>query len=135
MQAANYKSQAITDIISINGGFVGRCLPVLHETLEPSQAWLVFHVNETQYKARVPVSVTKLKRSDLPTGMAYSIHRLAHVTDFLKSARGVHWYKVDDDPTIMAVVSAADFTAAAAEAFQRASLNVASPKPDLPVRI
>ncbi|KAL0045401.1 hypothetical protein WJX82_005638 [Trebouxia sp. C0006] len=39
---------------------------------------------------------------------------------------------VDDDPTMMAVVSAADFTPATAEAFERALQNVASPKPDLP---
>lgn len=50
-------------------------------------------------------------------------------------ARVVHWYKVDDDSSMMAVVSAADFTSATAEAFERALQNVASPKPYLPVRV
>lgn len=134
LQAPNYKSQAITDIICINGGFVGTCLPALHESLEPSLAWLMFNVNGTQYEACIPVRVSKLKRPDLPTGMVYNIHQLAHVTAWLASAQVVHWYKVNDRPTIMAAVSAAHFTAATAEAFGRALLNAASPKPDLPVR-
>ena len=70
----------------------------------------------------------------MPTGMVYSIHSLAHVTALLTDARVVHWYKVDDAPTIMAAVSASDFTPEVQHAFGQALLNAASYRPDLPVR-
>ena len=92
LQAPNWKSQAITGkgIISINGGFIEKQLPGLHDSLEPLHALLKFRVNSVSYDACIPVIISKRSNPNMPTGMVYSIHRLAHVTALLTAARVVH---------------------------------------------
>ena len=42
MQAPNFKFQAITAIITVNGGFLQESFPAVCQGLESSQAWLMF---------------------------------------------------------------------------------------------
>lgn len=110
-------------------------LPAVSKSLEPSKAWCMFRVNEIMFDARVPVTITKLQRPDLPTDKIYSIHQLAHVTKLLGDAASiVHWYKEDERPTIRTAVLVTSFTPAMQEAFRSALTIAASPRPDLPVQ-